>query len=340
MALLFGLVIGFVSPASLFGAEYAAFAEIMKRCAYIGLVIIALDFVFLTFEHVRNGYQEARFSNAWGAGGNIVAALTLALAIRIHPSVETLILAIHGPALLAKVGNTVHLFFQRPYILRSLATFTRQSARLVARGSVGYTIAYVVWCSVEYVIPVLLLGRFIGPSAAGIYEIYVLLHSSFNGVLHMVNFPLLPAFIDAHARGDRIWVERVRRRLQYGTLLLALAAVLGSGLLGTSAMNLWVGEKVVTDPITMTLFGTWFGLHAWRQSHQVILLGLGKLRSCAIAALVEGGIATTLVWIVVSTQWIPGARGVFAALCIAMLLVTAWVFPRLLRKSMPPAETE
>ncbi|MDF1861139.1 MAG: oligosaccharide flippase family protein [Verrucomicrobiales bacterium] len=331
-ACLFALLIGLVPPAVLFGAEFAEFAETVRRGAFIALIIITLDFILVTFEHARNGYQEARISNAWGAGGNFVAAGLLVFCISRFPSVETLILAIHGPVVLARLGNAISLVAGRRYLASAMLAFSRDKIRFVLGGSVGYTLVYVVWCTVEYIFPVLLLGRFIGPGEAGVFEIFVLLHVSLNGLVHMVNYPLLPAFFDASERGDRKWIIKAIRRLYLGVLVLGGMSILGFGILGEWALGVWIGDKVEADRPALLLFGFWFALHAWRQVHQVILLGLGKIRRCAWTAVVEGSLIAGLLSLFVSKQLIPGIQGVFAAICIGLALVTAWYFPLSLKR--------
>ena len=99
---------------TLFGAEFASVSDTMFNAALLGLLIIQIEMICIPFEMGRDGYQETRYTNAWGAAGNIVVALNLLIGIGFFATIEFLLIAVNGSSALAKVCNTCHILHQRP----------------------------------------------------------------------------------------------------------------------------------------------------------------------------------------------------------------------------------
>jgi O-antigen/teichoic acid export membrane protein len=118
-------LLGTVPIASLFGKDFGPLSETMLKAAWLGLAIIVVEMVCLPFEMGRDGYQETRYTNSWGAAGNLLGALALLVGIWFFPTIEFLLIAVNGSIAFAKLGNTCHLLAQRPYLIPRLTRMAR-----------------------------------------------------------------------------------------------------------------------------------------------------------------------------------------------------------------------
>jgi hypothetical protein len=109
----------------------------MFAAIWLGLAISALDIFTTPFEMSRDGYMETQYTNSWGAAGNLLAAITLVCGIWFFPSIEFLIITINGITVLAKVGNSIHLLVQRPYLIPKFSLFKKKLVRPPRSSSLG-----------------------------------------------------------------------------------------------------------------------------------------------------------------------------------------------------------
>ncbi|MEM6278204.1 MAG: oligosaccharide flippase family protein, partial [Verrucomicrobiota bacterium] len=196
---------------SLFGSEFASISDVMYRAAWLGLAIILIEMLCVTFEMARDGYLETRYSNAWGAAGNICGAVALLIGIWFFPTIEFLIIAVNGSIALAKLGNTIHLLIQRPYLFPKFSLFRFSLVPPLAKDSIRFSVTYILAAAVEYNVMAFLIGRHSGPEAVGVYNVMITIHFSLAGIVGMITRPYWPALMDAVERGDRPWIIRSSR---------------------------------------------------------------------------------------------------------------------------------
>ena len=324
-----GILITTVPIPDLFGEKYAPFADSMKRASLIGLLIIAVEVVCLVAEKARDGYMETRYTNSWGAGGNLLGAVLLLVGIAVFPTIEFLVIAINGSVVAAKLGNTIHMLVQRPYLLPSIRTFSVPLIKPLMGGALIFTIVYATSCVAEYNGIAYLVGRYLGPESIANYSILVTLHVSLTGIIQMVTIPMWPAVIDAYERKEFSWVKKGATRLQALGILFGICVAMGSTLLGTRAVHLWVGKDFTLGSVAMALFGLYFSLHIWRHVNQMLCLGLSKEKPVAVLIILESTcVIGSAWWLLHSGMQITH---VLAAICVSLLCFSAWVFPALYR---------
>lgn len=327
---------------TLFGAHFADVAGPMKQAAILGLFIILLEMLCMPFEMGRDGYQETRITNSWGAAGNVFAAILLVSGIWFFPTIEFLLIAINGSIALAKLGNTIHLLRQRPYLFPRFSKFTRALVKPLLGDGWRFTVTYIFAAAVEYNALAILIGRHLGPASVGVYNVMVTVHMSLTGLVFMFSKPYWPAIMDAHVRRDHDWIQKSSLRLRLLGMGFAFASGLGLVIVGPWLLPLWAGEDFYTavqPEFAMTRwalagFAFYTAAHLWRHINQVLALGIGLVNPVVAVVLAEGiFLLTAATGILLYDGHISH---LYAVMAVSILLFSGWMLPRLFRKQSFP----
>lgn len=333
----------------LFGPEFESVSEVMYRAAWLGLIIILIEMLCVTFEMARDGYLETRFSNAWGAAGNIFGASTLIIGVWFFPTIEFLIIAVNGSIALAKLGNTIHMLIQRPYLLPRFSLFRFKLVPSLSKDSIRFSVTYILAAAVEYNIMAFLIGRHLGPEAVGVYNVMITIHFSLAGIVGMITRPYWPALMDAVEREDHPWILRSSRKLLKAGLGFGVLSAIGLILLGPVILPIWVGDgfKEVAETFhlnraTLAAFSAYFILHLWRHMNQILVLGMGMINQVVCAVVAEA------LFLISFTAHALNRTGdltvIYLTMAGSILLFTGWLLPTLFltgtRSSKPGRQIE
>jgi len=321
---------------TIFGEKFEGLSEVMHRAAWLGLAIITIEMVCITFEMGRDGYMETRYTNAWGAAGNVFGALFLVAGIWFFPTIEFLLIAVNGSIALAKLGNTIHLLVQRPYLLPRFSLFDRTAVLPLLKDGIRFSVTYIMAAAVEYNLMVFLIGRHAGPEAVGVFQVMITVHFSMAGIIAMFTKPYWPALMDAFERRDRGWILKSSNRLLLGGIGFSLATGAGLVALGPLVLPLWVGESFlqvkegfVVDRLALLAFSFYFVAHISRHINQTLVLGLGRLNSVVAVVVLEGTVVLALAGLVL-VRTLDIAL-VYFAMTAAISACSGWLFPVLFR---------
>lgn len=335
----------------LFGQEFASVKETMFRAALLGLLIIQVEMTCIPFEMGRDGYQETRYTNAWGAAGNVFGALLLLGGIWFFPTIEFLLIAVNGSIALAKLGNTIHLLLQRPYLFPRFSLFRKGLVPSLARDGIRFSITYILAAAVEYNLMAFLIGRHVGPEAVGVWNVMITVHFSLSGLVGMITKPYWPALMDAFERRDLPWIAASSNRLRLGGLSFALFAASGLIALGPWGLPLWAGEEFHTavpaaflmDRLALIAFAAYFVVHIWRHINQTLALGVGRVSPVARVVVVEALVLVSAASFVLYHE--GGIGTIYLSMAGSIALLSGWLFPVLFHRgracvSHPPPREE
>ncbi len=326
------LLVAHLPIPTLFGENFAPFADSMRRACQIAIVIVAVELVCVVVERARDGYQETRYNNAWGAAGNFLGAGALIIGIRFFPTIEFLVLALNGSLALAKLANATHMMIQRSYLWPRLRRFRRALVKPLLFDGARFSVTYLLSAAVEYNAIAYLIGRLLGPQQVGLYNVMITVHFSMTGIIQMITIPLWPAIVDAHSRGDAPWVRKAGARVRWMGPAFGLLATAGMVALGPWVFPLWVGKEFSLDRATLAVFGAYFTLHLWRQVNQVLLLGIGEVSFAVRVVIVES--LTVLGVVAYGLSRGVDLFGVYASIAVCLAAITAWLYPLRMGRAM------
>lgn len=314
----------------LFGHDFIGRENVMIPALITGVFILTAEMMLTHTDRAREGYMEAWISNSWGAVGNFLAAIAVAVGIRHQPSVPFLLVAVFGPTVLVRVINTIHLCRKRSYLVKFRAQFSASDVRLLIRDGLAFTMAEFLVYQIEVGLCVLLLARLSGPSGVALFQVFVPITTAFNGLLSMVGNPLWASIVDAKARNDGAWILRHVRRFQ--CYAIALAAFVGGWLvlLGPWILPRWYGGEFQADRLLFVGYASYLLFNGWRLANYFVCIGLGLIRKAGPISLAGSilGFMLAGAGLKLFSEW-----ALFAGLAFGLLIGPGWYLPRVVRRA-------
>ncbi len=237
-------------------------------------------------EKVQRGYQEGFEGSLWLGIGNLLALGAVLLVISLRGGLPWLALAIAGTPPLAALLNGLILFGVRyPWLRPSRETIDLLAMRDLLQTGLVYLVlqaaAVFAFASDNFVI-----ARVLGTAAVTEYSISVALFSIVPLTLNTMLMPLWPAYGEAVARGDTVWVKNTFKRSLILTLIYSLLACGLLIVVGTRLIHLWVGASVTPSLSLLIALGAWTIIFALHGALTTFLNGIAALRLQLISTLV------------------------------------------------------
>jgi O-antigen/teichoic acid export membrane protein len=206
---------------------------------------------------VQMGLQRGFMANLWHCAASTFALISIVIAIRLEAGLPWLVLAFVGAPIGTAILNSI-VFFGRlqPDIAPAFIAVSRDvMARLVNTGALflGLQIAGSVILFSNSII----IAQVIDASAVTQYAVPEQLFNIIALAAAMGLAPLWPAYGEARARGDNVWVKR--------TLIWSFFTAVGFAALfslilivaGPSIIRLWVGHAVTPSFLLLLGLGLW-----------------------------------------------------------------------------------
>lgn len=316
-------VIQAVGISQLFGLTALPFKEEVGFGLQILAVFMSLSVVLSTVEGAQAGYQNQYVNNLLGTLGSGLSIVAIFVVVRQHPTIPSLILAIYGAPLAARVLNMLHLFWHRSYLLPWRGHFSMATLRaMLATGSAFLLTLLGSFCYQSF--SIFWTGHELGAPAAAQMSVMMLVVTLSGSILITVTQPLWPAIQDAVLRDDLVWVQNAYRRILHTLVpyiaLAALALVLGAQYI----LDFWLKSGVTLNLTTRILWGLYFFVIAWEHVTYTVLIGFSRFWFASIPFSIGAVVMLVVSVILCSTA---GINGIFAALCLGPLSLSAWLFP-------------
>ena len=94
---------------------------------------------------------------------------------------------------------------------------------------------------------------------------------------NIITAPLWPAYTDAFARGDYVWMKKMRSKMQK-ILFLSVLGCFMLVVLSPLIYKIWIGNKV-SIPLEMTLLvGFYVSAYCWMTLNGTFIVGMGKIK--------------------------------------------------------------
>ena len=325
-------VLKFAPVTTLFGKDFGVYADIVHTCAPLLGLLICMETILGVVERTQAGYQEMHRANLSGAAGNLTGGVLLLAGIHHFPNIPFLIITVLGVPTFARLCNAVQLVgWHRPYLLRRAGRFSRAKAKELLGDGMSFTASQAIAPLLMREGAKLLASHVGGPVAAGIFSVLNQISTFLGGFIAMVSAPLWPALMDAAARHDYPWFDAARRKLALGVMAYAAIAGIVLTCFGSWLIERWLSGHVHISQTVLLAFSVFYLAMSWAHVNYICLTGLGLLVSPAIISVVEAVLAQVTAWFGMTSFGIPG---LLWGLNIAMLVMSAWLFPLLLSQKM------
>jgi O-antigen/teichoic acid export membrane protein len=319
---------------TLFGEGFEGLDPVMRPALWLGLLLFLLLFVLNLTDRLREGLLEVAVTNTWGAVGNVLSAVVVAIGVGVFKIKEVwfLVLAIHGAVVLAKLCNTIGLWAKHRDLIPSIKHVNPKVARFLFSDGLAFSTCCLLTGVVEYNLCGWMVGRESGPSMVALYGVFVSLMVMQLGFVIMLSTPTWPAVAEALARNDRPWARNAAKRLYLYGSGFAICSAVGLVVIGPWALELWLGESFSNISRGMLgAYGLYVVAHIWRHLNHALMIGVGKVSRLARVQLLETIVLAFASW---AALHFGGVGPMLVAMAVTIFAVTGWVLPRMVAKEL------
>jgi O-antigen/teichoic acid export membrane protein len=283
LGIAFAAIYGIVPWAGLFNVSSPDAATVAGPAMAVFLAITIVALPLSVVQSVRAGFQEGFASSVWQGVGSIVSLVALVVAIAFKASLPWLVVALLGGPVIAALLNAAVLVRSRPWLAPRLRLATLPAVRRMMRlGLMFFILAIAI--SVAYQTDNIVIALILGPAQVTQYAVPMKLFMVTPLILSFGLTPLWPAYGEALARQDLVWVRRTFiRSLQIsGAIGALMSAVLL--LFGVPILDAWTGGIIrPTTPLLLAL-SAWGFVQSLTGPVAMYLNGANALRFQAVCA--------------------------------------------------------
>lgn len=229
------------------------------RAALVVVFLFLLGIPIGAVSQIRLGFQEGYLSALFDACGSLLSLAAVVVAIQLHASLPWLVAAVAGGPLVTSIVNWAVAARSRPYIRPRIRLVNRAHAQLLLRSG-GLFLALQFATVIGYSTDNFVAAQVLGPKAVTDYAVPSRLAFAGLSLLAMLSAPLWPAYAEALAKGDFVWVARILRRSLLITGACALVAAIVFVAFGPSAIGAWSAGRVHPGFLLLLGLGCWIVL--------------------------------------------------------------------------------
>jgi len=254
------------------------------------------------------GLQRMHMVWVWEAAQSVVTLIALFALTRITADPLWYVAVTFGGLLATNLASLLHAFLRHPE-LRPNSTDRNAPLAGVLRHGIPYFFLGVATTLAVHSDNIIALSL-LGPMAAASMAVAQRACMMALNLLWVLTQPLWPAFTDAAARGNPVWI---RRNLVGATIVVSACAIGGCAILiafGQPLLHWWMGGGLDVAPPILWAMAIWIVVPALGRIPDVVLNALGVIWFQVAVALVYSVLAFSLK-VTFAKFW--GVAGILAA---------------------------
>ena len=316
-----------VDPRQLPAGELTRVMSVFVICLAIGIPVTVV-------QRVQLALQLGYLASLWQLAASATGLLSLLLAVVLRAPLAWLVIASLGtPSLVLAVSGVIFWTRQRP---------AERPALMLAQWKHGLELAR--WGMLFFVIQVagaaafgsdtLIIAHVLGPQAVAQYSVVSRLTEGLVMVSALFLTPLWPAYADAYARGDNLWIRKTLVS-SLGATVVATAAMAGLLVALSKPLTLaWVGPRVGYSMGLFAACSAWAVLKSAGNALSMFLNGVGWIGFQAVVAAL---LACAAIPLKILFAWKLGVIGVPLALALGYVVIVAvpyaWRMPKIFSRT-------
>jgi len=276
LALLIGLAgftVGRFIPWNwLFQFHDGASAAPVEQSVAVAFVLFLVGLPAGLCGRILAGYQEMPVVNFVSGVGAALTFLLVALAVGAHGSLPLLVGAFSTGPVLANLGCLGWIcLWHMPWMMpRASAVQPHHLGMIFHSGSRFFIIqlaGLIVFNSDNLVI-----AHFINAAQVTPYTITWRLASYGSSLPALLSPALWPAYSEAFARRDMIWIRRTYRRMQRSSAVILAVVAVALFFTGKTVIRIWAGDVAVPSTLLLGCMCFWMVMYGWTVN-QACLMG-------------------------------------------------------------------
>jgi len=338
-----GLVFAWVFPrinwVRLFNVSAHVSAREVEYTAAAAAALTLLSLPSNLASKLLAGYQQLHFSNYATCGGVVAGVCGLALGVVLHVSMPLLYVMSAGCLTFAALSTLIIVvIWQKPWLRPRPALVDRASIRELLHSGLSFFLIQVA-AVVVFSSDNLVVSHYLGAAEVTPYSVTWRV-VGLAAVLQSLLFPALwPAYAEAYAKHDYLWIRRTFAITMKGTLALNLSCVVVLLFCGRSLIRIWAGPAAMPTLCLLLAMGFWAILNGFMSVESCLLAALDRVRAQAILSIIAAAVNVALSLLLVCRI---GSLGVIGGTVLSYLLVLvvpqSLIVRNLWRRELAPPE--
>jgi O-antigen/teichoic acid export membrane protein len=251
-------------------------------------VCFALNLPLGIVQRTQLGLQEGFLTDLWQLFGSALTLIGLVFGIHLQVGLPTLVLAIAGAPLLARMINGLFFFGARhPEFRPQWKLASMKTIRQIMHVGVQFLALQMVF-SMAYSADGFVVARTSGAVNVPEYVVPQRIFSLVTTVLSMFVTPLWPAYAEALSRGDTMWIRHTLYRSISIVFLVSTCSALLLLLASRWLIHWWAGPAITPPLFLLVGLAIWAVMESCGNALAAFMNGCGFLQLQIIVAAVFG----------------------------------------------------
>ncbi len=318
LAVIFALAFPLISWPAVFNATSTIPSPELHWAVIISMISFVLMFPISIVDAVYQSYQKGYVGNVWAMAGSLLSLVALIGVTRVRGGLPLLVFALSGVRLLVTLANTGYLFGrQYPWLAPLPQAVTRRSVRRLTSLGVKHMAAQLAGMGMFQSQPII-IAQTLGPVQVGIFNLTQRVLTLPLMVVQGFVFSLMPAYGEAEARQDWLWIRRTLKHSSLAAALVTVCMALCLAPFASSIVSFLAGPAMTPQPSLVFAVSFYAIVAGIVTPSSVMLYGLKRVGGQALGAAINA-VATISLGIWLTRAW--GLSGMGAAMAIALLAV-------------------
>jgi O-antigen/teichoic acid export membrane protein len=321
-----------VNWASVFHLQNPDLVAITTRAVAAAYIVFIISLPAGLATKLLGGYQEVRTANVFGTLGSILSLLGIVAVVWLHGTLPTLVLAYAGALVVANACCLLWLWlWHKPWLAPVPSRWDRSVVKTMMQSGSQFFVLQLAGL-VVFNSDNLVIAHYLNPAAVTPYSVTWRL-VGYAAALQTLMIPALwPAYSEAYARGDMLWIRRTYWRVMKITMSVAGLFCLLFVFEGRTIIRYWAGDAAVPSQSLLVVMCVWVLICTLMNNEACVLVAVNEIRLQAWISAISAVINLAItIWLV---QRI-GTLGVILGTVFSYLLIVigpqTWRVQRLLR---------
>lgn len=246
---------------------------------------ICINFWLSLISQIYHGFQKSSAAVFGQFVSNFIAFVLVVILYKFFDSnVLYMVLCYGGALVIANLLLSFSLFRNNRELVPRISLFSKNSVgSLVDLGMRFFVIQIAVL--MIFMTDKILITQLLGPSAVMPYEVLFKLFSVITVLHSLILVPLWPAYTEAYAKRDFVWISaQLKKQIYIASFLFAGAIVLL--LLGPYITKLWIGNDFHAPFSTYVVFAVFIVVSVWNNVFAYYVNAINKTNVQLVTAVI------------------------------------------------------
>ncbi len=290
----------------------------VRRATLVFAVLFAVSTFTDGVSRVYHGLQRGYVVFATNTVFTLSGILMLYLASQRQASIPVLVLCVMGTSMFPGLFLWIRLWRKGLFRFTTLSQDVNiEKPKLIRVGVLFFVLQ--VGTSLGMGIDSLIVSSNLGASAVATYAIVQRIYLIVTQPMLILNGPLWPAYADADARNDRMFIRKTLATAGLITLLYSTSSVFALAWFSEPLIKFWTASVLSSSSDLVYALGAWTVVAAIANCFAMFMNGVGALKPQVIAVTVIVVVGVPLKILVVQSLGISAMVAAFASLFVITL---------------------